>query len=302
MSSSTSLYLGKELIIVDSDANFQNASVLVKAPVSDLNATNKLYVDIADSVLDAKIVSEASTRVAEDQKLLSATSRTTIVPLTNAICGGQALPTVMPSAILETGYDGWYYKKTLNDTVNRKINWYLAPDVSMKVSDIYQLFFELNLLNITSLPFITVYTKIDSITPNGASWYKSKRTFEVLNKSGMAAGNYCFNMKLNPASPDPVSYAHTVRQMTLSDVVANSVGSFASSEEILFFSFGTDSSSSIGNVEFICKSVCVQSAKGTQNFIFSNIHVESRAIGIQLENLYQYFLNQSRDGPVPSRA
>ena len=301
-SNPTSLYLGNELIIQNSDANFQNASVLVKAPISDLNAANKLYVDTADSVLQSAIDSEAATRAVEDNKLLSATSRTTIVPLTTAICGGQALPSVMPTAILETGYDGWYYKKVSNDTVNRKINWYLAPDVSMKVSDMYQLFFELNLLNVTSTPFITVYTKMDSVTPNGASWYKSKRTYEMLDKTGLVAGTHCFNMKFNSASPDPVSYAHTVRQMTFSDVVANSVGAYDSSEEIMFFAFGTDSGSAIGNVEFICKSICVQSAKGTQNFVFSNIHVESKAIGTQLENLYQYFLNQSRDGPVPSRA
>ena len=297
-----SLYLGNELIIHESDVNFQNASVLVKDPISDLNVANKVYVDIADSILQSAIDSEAATRLDEDKKLLSATSRTTIVPLTTAICGGQALPSVMPTAILETGYDGWYYKKVSNDSVNRKINWYLAPDVSMKVSDMHQLFFELNLLNVTSTPFITIYTKMDSVTPNGASWYKSKRTYEVLNKVGLVAGTYCCNMKFNSASPDPVSYAHTVRQMTFSDVVANSVGAYDSSEEIMFFSFGTDSSSSIGNVEFICKSVCIQSSKGTQNFIFSNIHVESRQIGIQLNNLYQYFLNQERDGPVPSRA
>ena len=297
-----SLYLGNELIIHESDVNFQNASVLVKDPISDLNVANKVYVDIADSILQSAIDSEAATRLDEDKKLLSATSRTTIVPLTTAICGGQALPSVMPTAILETGYDGWYYKKVSNDSVNRKINWYLAPDVSMKVSDMHQLFFELNLLNVTSTPFITIYTKMDSVTPNGASWYKSKRTYEVLNKVGLVAGTYCCNMKFNSASPDPVSYAHTVRQMTFSEVVANSVGAYDSSEEIMFFSFGTDSSSSIGNVEFICKSVCIQSSKGTQNFIFSNIHVESRQIGIQLNNLYQYFLNQERDGPVPSRA
>jgi hypothetical protein len=297
-----SLYLGNELIIHESDVNFQNASVLVKDPISDLNVANKVYVDIADSILQSAIDSEAATRLDEDKKLLSATSRTTIVPLTTAICGGQALPSVMPTAILETGYDGWYYKKVSNDSVNRKINWYLAPDVSMKVSDMHQLFFELNLLNVTSTPFITIYTKMDSVTPNGASWYKSRRTFEVLNKVGLVPGTYCCNMKFNPDSPDPVSYAHTVRQMTFSDVVANSVGAYDSSEEIMFFSFGTDSSSSIGNVEFICKSVCIQSSKGTQNFIFSNIHVESRQIGIQLNNLYQYFLNQERDGPVPSRA
>lgn len=298
---STNLYLGNELIIHESDVLFNNASVTVKAPTLDLNVTNKIYVDSADIVLDGKITSEAATRLAEDKKLLAATSRSMIVPLTTAICGGQAQPAIMPSAISETGYDGWYYKKVANDSVNNKINWYLAPDVSMKVSDLHQLFFELSLINVTSTPFITVYTKKDNITPNGASWYKSKRTFELLDKSGLIPGNYCCYMKFNSESPNPVSYGHSIRQLAFSDVVANIVGSFASGEEILFFSFGTDSSAAIGNVEFICKTVCVQSAKGTQNFLFSNIHVEAKAVATQLNNLYQYFLNQNRDGPVPTR-
>ena len=302
MSTPTNLYLGKELIVSNSDILFNNANVTVKAPITDLNAANKIYVDTADQVLDAKIVSEAATRLDEDKKLLSATSRSMIVPLTTSICGGQAQPSVMPSEVLETGYDGWYYKKVLNDSINRKINWYLAPDVSMKVSDLHQLFFELKLINITSCPFITVYTKTDSITPNAASWYKSSRTFEMLDKSGLVPGSYCCYMKFNAQSPNPVSYAHTIRSLTFSDVVANIRGAFDASEEILFFSFGTDSGTAIGNVELICKSVCVQSSKGTQNFIFSNIHVESKAVATQLNNLYQYFLNQNRDGPVPSRA
>ena len=157
-------------------------------------------------------------------------------------------------------------------------------------------------MNITSTPFITVYTKKDTLTANGGSWYKSKRTFEMLDKTNLAAGsNYCCYMKFNSQTPNPVSYLHTARALTLSDVVANAVGVFDSSEEIMFFAFGTDSSSAVGNVEFICKSVCVQSAKGTQNFLFSNIHVESRALSTQVDNLYQYFFNQSRDGPVPSK-
>jgi hypothetical protein len=298
---STNLYLGNELIIHESDVLFNNASVTVKAPTLDLNVTNKIYVDSADIVLDGKITSEAATRLAEDKKLLAATSRSMIVPLTTAICGGQAQPAIMPSAISETGYDGWYYKKVANDSVNNKINWYLAPDVSMKVSDLHQLFFELSLINVTSTPFITVYTKRDNITPNGASWYKSRRTFELLDKSGLIPGNYCCYMKFNSESPNPVSYGHSIRQLAFSDVVSNIVGSFASGEEILFFSFGTDSSAAIGNVEFICKTVCVESAKGTQNFLFSNIHVEAKAVATQLNNLYQYFLNQNRDGPVPTR-
>jgi hypothetical protein len=277
------------------------------ARAAELVLTNALSAEAssaraAELVLTNALSAESASRLAEDKKLLSATSRSIIVPLTTAICGGQALPAVMTSAISEVGYDGWYYKKVLNDSVNNKINWYLAPDVSMKISDLYQLFFELYLMNITSTPFITVYTKKDALTANGGSWYKSKRTFEMLDKTNLVAGsNYCCYMKFNSQTPSPVSYSHSVRALTFSDVVANTVGVFDASEEIMFFAFGTDSNSAVGNVEFICKSVCVQSAKGAQNFLFSNIHVESRALSTQVNNLYQYFLNQNRDGPVPSR-
>ena len=301
--STPSLYLGNQLVINENDIQFNSASVTVKAPLLDLNVVNKLYTDVADASLNALIVTETSDRMVADAKLLSAMSKSMIVPLTDAVCGGQALPTIMTSAVSELGYDGWYYKKTLNDSVNRKINWYVGPDIAMTVGGLSQLFFDMKLLNVTSTPFITVYTKTDTVTPNGASWYKSKRTYELLNKVGLAAGtNYCCFMKFNSESPDPVSYGHVNRVLSLSDVVANSVGSFASSEEILTISFGTDSISSIGNVEFICKSICVQSAAGTENYLFSNVHVESRALSTQVNNLYQYFFNQNRDGPVPSRA
>ena len=297
-----SLYLGNELVIHDSSVAFNNASVSVIAPVSSLNVANKIYVDTADISLNALIVSEVANRVSEDNKLLSATSRSMIVPLTAAICGGQAYPTVMTSSVSEVGYDGWYFKKTLSDSVNNKINWYLAPEISMKVSDLFQIFFELKLINPASVPFITVYTKPDSITANAASWYKSKRTFEILNTTGLVAStNYCCYMKLNSATPNPVSYGHVGVALSYSDVVANIAGAFASTEQVLFFAFGTNSGAAVGSVEFINRSVCVQSATGTQNFLFSNVHVESLALSTQVNNLYKYFLNQNRDGPVPTR-
>ena len=318
---SVPLYLGNQLVITDGAIEFNLASVSVKAPVSDLNIANKIYVDSADLALGVRIVSEESARIAADSalgvrivaeesarsvadaKLLSAMSKSSLVPLTDAVCGEQALPTVMTSAVSELGYDGWYYKKTLTDSVNRKINWYVGPDIAMTVGGLQQLFFELNLINIASTPFITIYTKTDSITANAASWYKSKRTYEVLNKVGLVASTkYCCFMKFNAESPDPVSYGHTNRALLLSDVVANNVGVFASSEQVLTIAFGTDSIAAVGNVEFICKSICVQSSAGTEKFMFSNVHVESKALSTQVNNLYQYFFGYNRDGAVPTRS
>ena len=218
----------------------------------------------------------------------------------------------MPPAISELTYDGWYYKKVSDDSTNNKINWYIGSDVSMKVSDLHQIFFEMKLINVAKIPFITVYTKptgSGDYYPPGASanyqpWYKSSRTYELRNPTGLvASSDYCCYMKLNASTPEPVSYGHRNLAMSLTDVVANIRGSFAPTEDILFFSFGTDSSAGVGTVEFIAKSVCIQSSKGTSNFLFSNIHVESRELANQVNVLYQYFFNQNRgDSPPPSRA
>ena len=267
------LYLGSDLIVSGHDVSFNAANVTVKAPVSDLNVANKVYVDVADA------------------KLLSASSRSVIVPLTTFLVGGQAFPTVMSSTVSELGYDGWYYKKTLNDIVNKKVNWYLPPDVNMTVSDIQQLFFQIRLIKSTSVPFITVYTKP---TTGDSGWYKSKRTFDM----GVPLSdntNYCCFIKMNANTPDPVAFNHINQTLIPSTVVSTSMGAFDPSEQILTFSFGSDSSSAIGNVEFICSSVNVQSAKGTINYLLSNVHVESKALSSQVNSLYQYFFKANRD-------
>ena len=291
------LYLGSQLVVSGDNAAFNNASVTVKAPVSDLNVANKLYVDVADNSLNLLISTETSNRISEDAKIIASSCRSVIVPLTTAIIGGQAFPTVMPSSISELGYDGWYYNKTLNDTVNRKINWYFTPDVNMTVADLYQIYFEMNLIKPNKIPFMTVYTKPTG-TGDAASWFKSSRTFEVLNTTLNANTGYCCYYNFDAKAVTPVSFNHTAQTMSQTDVVANIRGPFASSEQVLAFSFGTDSSAGVGTVEFICRSVSVQSAKGTVNFLLSNIHVESKALSAQVNNMYQYFFKQNRDGPA----
>lgn len=291
------LYLGNQMVVGDSVVAFNNASVTVKAPVLDLNVANKLYVDVADNSLNLLISTEKSDRISEDAKIIASSSRSVIVPLTTAIVGGQAFPTVMPSSVSEIGYDGWYYNKTLNDPVNNKINWYFNPDVNMTVADLYQIFFEINLIKPNKIPFITVYTKPTG-SGDAASWYKSKRTFEVLNTTLNANTSYCCYYKFDSNAVTPFSFNHTAQSMSQSDVVANIKGSFASSEQVLAFSFASDSSASVGTVEFICRSVSVQSAKGTVNFLLSNVHVESKALSAQVNNMYQYFFKQNRDGPA----
>ena len=345
------LFLGNQMVVGDSTVAFNDASVTVKAPVSDLNATNKLYVDSAtsalstslanetsnrisedaalssslatetsnriredaalstsianetsnriseDAALSTSIANETSNRISEDAEIIASSCRSMIVPLTTAIVGGQAFPTVMSSSISELGYDGWYYNKTLNDTVNRKINWYFAPDVNMTVADLYQMFFEIKLIKPNKIPFVAVYTKPTG-SGDAASWFKSSRTFEVLNTTLNADTNYCCYYNFNNKAVTPVSYAHTLQSMSLTDVVANIRGPFESTEQVLAFAFSTDSSAGVGTVELICRSFSVQSSKGTVNFLLSNVHVENKALSTQVNNMYQYFFKQDRDGPA----
>ena len=280
--SSPNLYLGDYMVINGIDISFNDANVKVKAPLSELNVTNKGYVDVSDA------------------KIISASNRSVIVPLTASVIGGQSYPTVMPDTVRNLSYDGWYYKKVSSDTVNRKINWYLAPDTNMLVSDLKQMFFEMYLINNRSIPFITVYTKPTG-TGDAASWFKSSRTFEVRNTTLVNNTNYCCYYKFDSSVSDPYAYNHINQPLLQTDVVANIRGPFLPTEQVMFFSFGTDSGSAIGNVEFICRSVSVQSSKGTVNNLLSNIHVDNLALSTQVNSLYQYLFNQNRDGPVPVR-
>jgi hypothetical protein len=298
------LYLGDDLVINGVNISFNNANVTVKAPTSALNVSNKNYVDVADASLNALIATEESVRSSEDAKIISSLNRSVVLPLTSGVVGGQAYPAVMPDTVRGLAYDGWYYKKVANDTVNRKINWYVGSDTNMLVSDLKQIYFETHLINKTGLPFITVYTKPTG-TGDAASWFKSARTFELINPSLVSTLTnntpYCFHYKFDSNASDPFSYNHSNKLMSPSDVVANIRGSFLPTEQVLFFSFGTNSGAAIGDVEFICRSISMQSSKGTVNHLLSNIHVDSLALSTQVDNLYQYLFNQKRDGPVPVR-
>lgn len=298
------LYLGDDMVINGVNISFNNANVTVKAPLSASNVSNKNYVDIADASLNTLITTESSVRSSENAKIISSSSRSIVLPLTSALIGGQAFPAVMPDDVRTLSYDGWYYKKVTDDAVNRKINWYLGPDSNMLVSDLKQIFFETHLINKSSLPFITVYTKPTG-TGDAASWFKSARTFELINPSLVSTLTnntpYCFHYKFDSNASDPFAYNHKNQLMSPSDVTANIRGSFLPTEQILFFSFGTNSTSAIGDVEFICRSISIQSSKGTVNHLLSNIHVDSLALSTQVNNLYKYLFNQNRDGPVPVR-
>lgn len=71
MSNPLTLYLGDELTITGSVANFNNAIVSVKAPESAQNVANKSYVDNTKTEIDNLITQEVNNRIQQDANTTS---------------------------------------------------------------------------------------------------------------------------------------------------------------------------------------------------------------------------------------
>ena len=176
----------------------------------------------------------------------------------------------IPTTISDvTSYSGWYYK----NLQNQKVNWYIPPDVNMTVGDIQGLM--LNFYNVAATtglgcPFFTAYTQIDNITPNAASWYKSRKTFSVTYTDTTTINtSYALFANLKTISYDPLAYGHT--KITATGIPGNDKGPFVDSEKILFFSVGTSSNSAAGLFEFIASKFTIFTTKSTQEFCFKQL-------------------------------
>jgi len=212
---------------------------------------------------------------------LSSLCRTMTLPLTPSVIGGSAYPTVMDSTTRNLTYDGWYYKKNTNTSPTNKINWYFTPNIDITLADIKQLYFEMKLIKLANFsePFIMVYTKTDTVTANAASWYKSRRTYEInKTKSSLTSGaNYCCYVNINGSDSPPFSYDHNSIPLEIIDTTANK-GTFAANEKILYLAVSSNSAAPIENVEFICKSINVKTTKGTINCLLTNDKVDIDAL------------------------
>jgi hypothetical protein len=168
-----------------------------------------------------------------------------------------------------TPYSGFYYKNNANE----KVNWYIQPDVGLTVGDLKGLM--LNFYNVSATtglgcPFIACYTKIDSVTPNAASWYKSRKTLAVdYTASTTINTSYALLANLKSLPYDPLAYGAT--KVTATTIPGNDKGPFADSEQVLFFSISTASNSAAGLFEFIASKFTILTAKSTQEFAFQQI-------------------------------
>ena len=179
-------------------------------------------------------------------------------------------PLTCPTASTNTSAQfGWYFKNSFSTGTN-KINWYQAPDNGMLVSDLlglYLRFFNISAISTTpnDMPFIVVYTKTDTLTPNYASWYKSRMTY-IPNFIPTANTNYTTFRNISGTCPEPSSYASSLQLMINSTVAPNPAGTYAPTEEVLFFAISTSSSSVINCSEFILQKFGIIMASNTQEF------------------------------------
>jgi hypothetical protein len=162
-----------------------------------------------------------------------------------------------------TYYTGLYYKNNLNE----KVNWYVQND-GQTVGDIKAIMFNFyNVSAITGLgcPFFTAYTQPDSLTPNAASWYKSRKTFSIdYNATTTINTSYALLADLKSVTYSPLAYGHV--KVNATTISGNDKGNFADTEKILFFSIGTSSNSAAGLFEFVASKFTIYTDKASTKF------------------------------------
>ena len=101
--------------------------------------------------------------------------------------------------------------------------------------------------NISSVPFVVVYTKMDALTPNAGAWYKSKIAYTISGTDKIVAGElinlYCLeNPKLD----------NGLRDIKLTNLITT--GAADPSEEIFTISVHSGSESLI-NTQILVQNV-----------------------------------------------
>ena len=184
-----------------------------------------------------------------------------------------ATPMSLPSLdMVKRGVKGWYFK---NDSTGKKINWYMPTTVGMKVSDIKGLYLDMfngSSTNTAQMPFITVYTTKDDLTPNAASWYKSKQGYTVHdpNTTDIVANTYYTPfMNVSGSCVQPVlKSGYDLSNMIKNTDPGVSKGSFDGNETVFLISVGSASTAPINTVEFCVSKFGIVIGAGVQELVF----------------------------------
>jgi hypothetical protein len=280
---------------IDSEASTRASAVSGLQANIDSEASTRAA---ADSVLQANIESEASTRAAADQELSDKIFKHNIVALSSLVVPDESQPLAMTVAIKNAaGLDGWYYKNggpssgegTAEDG-GRKVNWYLpSPSDASGVAtgaSLVELNMCLRLINKSSPPFITVYTKLRA-TGNAASWYHARYTYIVNDTSSLENNtNYLFTARIAPGSAVGRFAGFKKVNLTLDTFSSTANATLLPNDEILAITIGSDSSAAAGRVEFIMNSLSVHSTNGNYRHIFSNDPVVIRYLKHKLSDVF----------------
>ena len=235
----------------------------------------------ADSSLRTLVSNEVATRTAEDTFLRNRLFHHVNLRLSPSLYADAAPPTPMPTAVsAATILDGMYYKNEGPSAPFKKINWYFAAPVDSTgkatAASLREMDFPVRLVNNSSKPFITVYTK-----PTGSnddkSWYHSKYTY-VANETLAPNSNYLFRALISGESAVGNLSNFTNVDLTM-ESFTSSTRPLDPTEEILFISIGTDSSAAAGRVECVIHGLYVQSTNGNVAYHLSNRDVLNKHIG-----------------------
>ncbi len=226
----------------------------------------------------AAVSAEAATRLAEDAKLnmLAIKSSKTMLysPTVYADSTTSPKPLELCSYLPTSNagnFDGWRMR---NDVAGTKFNFYV-PSNGLIVGDVKAMYLELCAPSVVSLPFITIYTTKKNDGNDFSSWYRSKATY-IRNATDTLVAGSNYNMVANLKNVDTFNSNYLIRHNTELDTT--SVGSknldyMLDTDDILFFAIGSDSGSSVGNVECIISKFKLQLETGICEFVFSNTHV-----------------------------
>ena len=247
------------------------------AAVSAEEAARIAAVSAEEAARIAAVSAEAATRTAEDAKLnMLAIKSSKIMSYVPAV---YADSTILPKPLELCSYlptsnagnfDGWRMR---NDVAGKKFNFYV-PSNGLKVGDVKAMYLELCAPSVVSMPFITIYTNKQN-DGNDFSWYRSRATYTRNATDTLVAGSN-YNMVSNLKNVDTFNSNYLIRHDTVLDttsVGSKNLANMLDTDDIMFFSIGSDSGSSVGNVECIISKFRLQLETGICEFVFSNTHV-----------------------------
>jgi hypothetical protein len=269
-----------ESILSATDLTFNSVSLPSKVSQNTLDISqnrtdiSRNTLNIAQNTLD---ISQNRTDISQNKIDISLNTNninTLTIKQTNtiyqfsspAIYADGSPPLATPTSIINSyAINAWYFKNLI---AGQKINWYMPTTSGLKVQDILGLYLRLFNVSTTSNDnslFLTVYTTPDA-GPN-YSWYKSRMVY-VITATPTINTLYTFFANASGSCPSPSNYASTTLQMTPS-TVSNPRGTYGPTENIMFFSIGSNSASAVNSVEVVVQKFGVMTPTGTQEFQFA---------------------------------